>query len=91
VLKHWAYLAGRQTSISIKAPFWSWLAEIPSSFEASRADLIERVNRNFNFGYLPSALRAFVLQTYLQKGCNPKIGDRAGRAGAWHGFARCSG
>jgi predicted DNA-binding ribbon-helix-helix protein len=81
VLKRSVNLAGRRTSISIEAPFWDALAEIASSLETSRGELIERVNRDFNSGNLSSALRVFVLQTYLNKGPNPENSDRAGHGG----------
>jgi predicted DNA-binding ribbon-helix-helix protein len=76
ILKRSVTLDGRRTSISIEAPFWEALAEIASSMDASRGELIERVNRNFYSGNLSSTLRVFVLQTCLEKGRHPKNDDQ---------------
>jgi predicted DNA-binding ribbon-helix-helix protein len=66
IVKRSVVLAGRNTSVSLEDAFWQGLKDIATSRRTTLSDLISSIDGDRERGNLSSALRLFVLRTYLK-------------------------
>jgi predicted DNA-binding ribbon-helix-helix protein len=62
IVKHTIVINGHKTSVTLEDAFWSGLEEIAHAQEATRSELVAKIDQTRQQGNLSSAIRLFVLE-----------------------------
>jgi predicted DNA-binding ribbon-helix-helix protein len=62
IVKHTIVINGHKTSVTLEDAFWSGLKEIAHAQEATRSELVAKIDQTRQQGNLSSAIRLFVLE-----------------------------
>jgi len=80
VIKRSVIIGGHKTSVSLEDAFWHDLKKIAEVRQLTLSELIGRIDASRNHGNLSSAIRLFVLRSFLSEDERSDAADAGGAA-----------